>query len=172
MNSIFTRRSIRNFTDKEIECEKIERILRAAMQAPSAHNFQPWEFIVVESDKSKEMISTMSPHAHPAKKSKVSIVVLGNMKKIEKDNMWWQQDLGAAIQNMLLQIVEEGLGGVWLGFYPEMERTQKLKEYFKLPEEIIPFGVVAFGHSEQENKFIDRFDQSKIYFEKYNLEEK
>ena len=167
MNSIFYRRSIRNFTDKDVECEKIERILRAAMQAPSAHNFKPWEFIIVESDEKKKEISLMSPHATPAGKSKISIVVLGNSKLIEKDDMWLQQDLGAAIQNMLLQIVEEGLGGVWLGFYPEVERVQKIKKYFNLPEHIIPFGVVSFGYSEEENKFINRYDKSKVHCEKY-----
>ena len=170
MNSIFYRRSIRNFTDKDVECEKIERILRAAMQAPSAHNFKPWEFIVVESEKKKNDISKMSPYATPAGKSKISIIVLGNTKLVEKDDMWLQQDLGAAVQNMLLQIVEEGLGGVWLGFYPEMERVEKMKKYFNLPEHIIPFGVVAFGYSNEENKFIDRYDETKINFENYSRE--
>lgn len=170
MNPIFYRRSIRNFLDKDIECEKIERVLRAAMQAPSAHNFKPWEFIVVESEEKKNDISKMSPHATPAGKSKVSIVILGNTKLVEKDDMWLQQDLGAAIQNMLLQIVEEELGGVWLGFYPEMERVNKMKRYFNLPEHIIPFGVVAFGYSNEENKFIDRYDEAKINFENYSWE--
>ncbi|MGL5426657.1 MAG: nitroreductase family protein [Cetobacterium sp.] len=172
MNSIFYRRSIRNFTDKDVECEKIERILRAAMQAPSAHNFKPWEFIIVESDEKKKEISLMSPHATPAAKSKVSIVVLGNSKLVEDDDVWLQQDLGAAIQNMLLQIVEEGLGGVWLGFYPEAERVKKMKKYFDLPEQIIPFGVVSFGYSDEKNKFIDKYDESKIHCEKYCYTEK
>lgn len=170
MNSIFYRRSIRNFTDKDVECEKIERILRAAMQAPSAHNFQPWEFIVVESEDKKNEISMMSPYATPAKKAKISIVILGNTKLVERDNMWLQQDLGAAVQNMLLQIVEEGLGGVWLGFYPEIERVEKIKKYFNLPEHIIPFGVVALGYSDEENKFVDKYDETKVHCERYCFE--
>ena len=172
MNSIFYRRSIRNFTDKDVECEKIERILRAGMQAPSAHNFKPWEFIVVENEDKKNDISMMSPHATPAKKSKVSIVILGDTKLVETDSMWLQQDLGAAVQNMLLQIVEEGLGGVWLGFYPEAERVKKIKKYFNLPEHIIPFGVVALGYSDEENKFIDKYDETKVYCETYSFENK
>ena len=51
MNAIFKRKSIRNFLDKEIEDEKIERLLKAGMQAPSAMNTQPWEFIVVKDKK-------------------------------------------------------------------------------------------------------------------------
>ena len=50
MNAIFKRKSIRNFLDKEIEDEKIERLLKAGMQAPSAMNTQPWEFIVVTNE--------------------------------------------------------------------------------------------------------------------------
>ncbi|MGL6130874.1 MAG: nitroreductase family protein, partial [Fusobacteriaceae bacterium] len=126
----------------------------------------------VESEKKKKDISMMSPHATPAGKSKISIVVLGNTKLVETDSMWIQQDLGAAIQNMLLQIVEEGLGGVWLGFYPEVERVEKMKKYFELPEHIIPFGVVSFGYSDEENKFIDKYDETKVHCEKYCCENK
>lgn len=119
MNSIFTRRSIRNFLDKEVEEEKIEKILRAGMQAPSAWNFMPWEFIVVRDKDTLNKISKMSPYAIPAANSNVAIIVLANIKLIEKDNLWFQQDLGACVENMLLQATEEDLGSVWLGFYPE-----------------------------------------------------
>ena len=56
MNAIFKRKSIRKFLDKEIEDEKIERLLRAGMQAPSAINSQPWEFLVVRDKKGIEKI--------------------------------------------------------------------------------------------------------------------
>ena len=54
-NVIFTRRSIRRFESKPVEQDKIERILKAGMQAPSAHNLQPWEFLVVTEQEKKEM---------------------------------------------------------------------------------------------------------------------
>lgn len=47
MNTIFTRRSVRKYRDGKINNESIEKMLRAAMQAPSSGNQQPWEFIVV-----------------------------------------------------------------------------------------------------------------------------
>ena len=47
MDAIYHRTSIRKYQDKSVEREKIEAILRAAMQAPSAKNQQPWEFYVV-----------------------------------------------------------------------------------------------------------------------------
>ena len=52
MNEIFTRVSTRKFEDRPVESEKITQLLKAAMQAPSAGNQQPWEFFVV-TDKEK-----------------------------------------------------------------------------------------------------------------------
>ena len=57
MNEIFTRRSVRKYADKPVEKEKVEKLLRRAMQAPSATNQQPWEFIVVDD---KELLKKLS----------------------------------------------------------------------------------------------------------------
>lgn len=168
MNSIFTRRSIRNFTEERVEDRQIENILRAGMQAPSAHNFQPWEFIVVRDREVKIAISTMSPHARLARKADTLIILLANMNKVAKEDIWWQQDMSACTQNMLLQIVEEGLGGVWLGFYPVQERIKAIKELFDLPEYMMPFSVIAIGYSEKRNEYIDRYNQDKVHLETYS----
>lgn len=57
MNSIFHRVSVRKFQEKEVESDKLELILRAGMQAPSAYNLQPWEFYVV---RNREVINELS----------------------------------------------------------------------------------------------------------------
>ena len=66
MDSIFHRVSIRKYEAKEVEQEKIERMLKAAMAAPSACNQQPWEFYVVTDKKVIAQLSEASPYAHPA----------------------------------------------------------------------------------------------------------
>ena len=142
MNSIFVRRSIREFLPKPVENEKIEQILRAGMQAPSAKNQQAWEFIVVTSQEDKEKISKMSPYSRLAAKAAVLII-------------------------LLLQIVKEDLGGVWLGVYPTQERVDFLRVVFDLPDHIIPFGVVCFGYSDKKNTFIDRYKESAVHWDKY-----
>ena len=166
MNSIFVRRSVREFLDKPVEKEKIEKILRAGMQAPSAKNQQAWEFIVVTSQEDKEKVSKMSPFSKLASKAAVLIVVLGNKNKMTLPEKW-QQDLGACTQNILLQIVKEGLGGVWLGVYPTQERIDALKDIFALPDNIIPFSVVSFGYSDRKNTFTDRYNESAVHWDKY-----
>ena len=166
MNSIFARRSIREFLDKPVEREKTEQILRAGMQAPSAKNQRAWEFIVVTSQEDKEKVSQMSPFSKLAANAAVLIVLLGNKDKMTVPDKW-QQDMGACMQNMLLQIVKEDLGGVWLGVYPTEERVNALKDIFSLPENIVPFGVVCFGYSDKRNTFKDRYNESAVHWDKF-----
>lgn len=61
MNAIFHRVSIRKYKEQEVEQEKIERMLRAAMAAPSACNQQPWEYYVVTNKNKIEALSKTSP---------------------------------------------------------------------------------------------------------------
>lgn len=167
MEEILKRRSIRVFEDKYVEKEKIERILRAAMQAPSAHNFQPWEFIVVKDKEKRKRIADLSIYGKPAQNCNTCIVVMADMDRVKKEGLWWQQDMGACVENILLQGVHEELGAVWLGYYPEEDRVNGLKEIFNLPSNIIPFAVIAIGYPKTENKFIDRYDETKVHFEEY-----
>ena len=163
---IFKRRSIRRFLDKPVESEKLERILKAGMQAPSAHNNQRWEFLVVTDSEKREALSKMSPWAGMVAKAPAAIVVMG---KTDDENLrqWFEQDLSACTENILLQIAEEGLGGCWMGFYPNMERVGLIQKYFNIPENIVPFSVIALGYSEDENKFVDRSDMSKVHYNTY-----
>lgn len=168
MNSIFTRRSVRTYLDKPVESEKVEQLLKAAMQAPSAGNQQPWEFIVVQDKELLHKLSLVSPYAGPVKEALVAIVVLGNK---ENENVKFpeclQQDLSAATQNLLLQAVELELGTVWLGVAPLEERMKYITELFDLSESILPFAVVPVGYPETENKYIDRYEKAKVHYGKY-----
>ena len=78
MNIIFKRKSIRKFQDKEVEEEKIERLLKAGMQAPSAMNSQPWEFIVIKDKENIKKIENMSQYSKPARTSPLCIITLFN----------------------------------------------------------------------------------------------
>ncbi len=164
-NVIFTRRSIRRFENKPVESEKIERILKAGMQSPSAHNQQPWEFLVVADTDKREALSKMSPWAGMVANAPVAIVVVGNPNPVSEKFL--PQDLGACTQNILLQIANEGLGGCWMGFYPDMDRVNSIREYFNMPQDRIPFSVIALGYSQDENRFIDRSDMSKVHYNQW-----
>lgn len=167
MNSIFTRRSVRTYTGEKIPPEKIEKILRAGMQAPSARNKQPWEFIVLTDSEKIVDASNFSPYGKSAASADAIIVVLANMKDTDNDTRWFPQDLGACTQNILLQTEEEELGAFWIGIYPNEDRMQPVVDYFNLPEHLIPYSLVSIGYPKQKNTFIDRYVKEKIHWNKY-----
>lgn len=166
MEIINNRRSIRTYKEIKVENEKIDKLLRAAMQAPSAYNQQAWEFIVVENKETLKKLSEMSQYSKPIEKSSVTIIVLAN-----KDNFLvpecWQQDLGAATQNILLEVVELGLGGVWMAAAPFEDRMNYIRDMFNLQENILPYSVIPIGYPEEENKFVDRYNSEKVHYERW-----
>lgn len=164
---IKNRRSVRDFTDKPVEPEKITRILRAAMQAPSARNKQPWEFLVVRNKDTLAAIAQSSPAAAPAGRGDVCIIPLVNMDYAGADSPWFAQDLGACTENILLQTVDEGLGAVWMGCYPLPDRQQTVRTLCNLPDHILPFAIIAIGYPKEHIPFIDRFDETRIHYELY-----
>ncbi|WP_105615825.1 nitroreductase family protein [Vallitalea okinawensis] len=165
MNEIFIRRSIRKYDNQPVEKEKIDQLIRAAMQAPSAGNQQPWEMIIVQNKEMLKKLSLMSPYSKMIEKASVAFVFLGN-ENVMKYPENWEQDLSAATQNLLLQAVELDLGAVWLGVAPLENRMQYIKDLFQLPDHVKAFSVVPVGYSDQ-NKFTDRYDPTKVHYEVY-----
>ncbi len=165
MESIFTRRSVREFTEESIEAGKLEKILRAAMQAPSAGNQQPWEFIAVQGKDNLAMLAQYNPYAGCLKEAAVGIIVLGNTDYMTYPKHW-EQDLGAVTQNILLEATHLGLGSVWLGANPVQDRMDYICELYGLSGNLIPYSVIAIGYPKNKdaNKFIDRFDARRVRY--------
>lgn len=166
MNSIFTRRSIRRFKDQPVEREKLERILRAAMQAPTARNCQDWDFLVVTQKDNILRVSQMSDATVSAKNAPALIIPMANMLRARDVENLCTCDLGAATENILLQIEEEGLGGTWLSCWPYQYKVDYLRELFHLPDHLIPYAVISVGYKLEEKPFDDRWDESKVHWEK------
>lgn len=168
MDSIFNRRSIRKYKNIPVEKGKVEKLLRAAMQAPSAGNQQPWEFIVVEDkDKLKELSKT-SPYSKMVADSAVTFVLLSRKKDLIFPNCVLE-DMGAAAENLLLEAVDLGLGAVWLGVATVKERMDYVKKLFNLPDDIEGFCLIPVGYPDdsQQNKFVDRFEANRVHYEKF-----
>jgi nitroreductase len=162
IQEIINRRSVRSYRDDAVTEEQIEQILRAAMAAPSAGNQQPWEYVVVTDRELLEKIITIHPYAKMLLEAPAAIIVCGNMSR-EKHKDFWIQDCSAAVQNMLLEATHQGLGSVWLGVYPRQDRVDGIKKLFTLPEQIIPFAVVALGHAKEPPLVIDRFNPDYVH---------
>lgn len=165
---INNRRSVRKYAERPVESEKIEAVLRAAMQAPSAGNQRPWEFLVVENRENLEKLASMSPYSKPVAGAAFALVLLSNHENLRFDGNW-EQDMGAAAQNALLEIASQSLGAVWMAVWPELERVKYVSDLFSLPENIKPFAVISAGYPQDDNAnhFVDRYEADRVHFERY-----
>ena len=162
MDNIFTRVSIRRYQDKPVEKEKTMAILRAAMQAPSAANQQPWEFYVVTNKKKLYELSLVSPYAGMTKDAPVAIVAAYRTDCILPE--YAQIDLSIAMENMWLETDAQGLGGVWLGIAPMEERMKAVEEILHMPDHLRAFAIFPYGYPAEERKQQDRFEENRIHF--------
>lgn len=171
IEAIAKRKCVRSFTDKKVEPEKVESILRAAMRAPSAMNGQPWEFIVVDDPAVLDKLKTYSPGARALQTAPLAIVVLERQipRRIEMGmTAMGAHDLGACTENLFLQAVEEGLGVGWMGVMGE-KMQETLRNILGIPENMKAFAVLAVGYPAEGMDLTveDRFDPSRIHYNSY-----
>ncbi len=161
MNSIYHRISVRKYQDRPVEPEKIEAVLRAAMQAPSAANQQPWEFYVVTDREKLKALSETSPYARMTKDAPVAIVSV--YRKNCAVPAYAEIDLSIAMENLWLETDAQGLGGVWLGIAPVEDRMKAVEAVLDIPETLRAFAIFPFGYPAEERRQQDRFDESRIH---------
>ena len=165
---IKTRRSIREYSDEPVSDDDILKILKAGMQAPGSRlGAEPWEFIVIKNRQTLAKIGEIKPRVTNAP---VAIVLVANIERAFYKTVW-QQDMGAACENMLLEAVNLGLGGLWNGVAPDDERMAKIAEIVGIKDitNLKPYSIVTIGYPAEgwENKFMDKFDEERIHYEKY-----
>ena len=168
LDSIFNRKSVRDFLNDKINRKDLEMIVKAGMSAPSALNLQPWEFVVFDEEDILNYMVDLHEYSAMFNTATAGILVCGNMDRtIDSFRELWVQDCSASCENMLLAIESLNLGGVWLGIYPIEERCEKLRNYFNLPENIMPFGIIALGYPNGDFKPKDKWDENKIHWNKW-----
>lgn len=143
--AIEARRSIRKYQPADVPQEHIRSMLEAAMRAPSACNTRPWEFFVIRDAALKRRLAAVSPYCRQVIQAPVCIVVCGRPDLQEAVcSPYWQQDCGAAIENLLLAAVDLGYGTCWCGLYPSAGRAEAVEEILGcqgVPTALITVGV-------------------------------
>lgn len=168
--SIFSRYSCRKFSEKPVTDEQLTTITKAGMCAPTARNERPWEFLIIRSEEGRKKIAEASPYAESCLNAQAVIVALADSRRISKNSPWWIQDMSACVENMLIEITELGLGGVWLGLYPRQERGKAIAEAFGLESELIPFAAVPVGYPDTKDIKKERFEPERIRWEQVKSE--
>lgn len=161
--------SVRKYETRQVEENKILRILEAGRVAPTAANFQPQHMIVVKSqegmDKLKKCANTYG--------APLAIIVCGDhstswKRRFDgKDSL--DVDVSIVTTHMMLEAAEAGLGTVWIGSFDPVI----IKDEFNIPENIEPIDILLIGYPDAELASPNRHDTARksledmVHYEKY-----
>ena len=138
--------SVRNFKNSPVEPEKLKVILEAGRLAPSAVNFQPCDFIVVQQPENLKKIQEIYPREWITT-APVVIIACSNhstsWKRRSDGKDYADVDISIAVDHMILQATEIGLGSCWVCNFD----VKKCSELFHIPSEIEPVVLIPLGYS-------------------------
>lgn len=138
------RYSVRSFSDKAVEQEKLTYILEAARFAPSACNFQPCLFIVIKDKQSRFSFLEVYDKRWFVGAPVIIAVCCDRSMSWKRRDMKEFGDIDAAIamDHLTLAAAEQGLGSCWIGAFNE----HKARELLKLPDHIEPVAFTPIGY--------------------------
>lgn len=161
------RRSTRKFTDEPVTKAELDKILQAALLAPTSMNRKPCSFMVVERKETLMELSKSKDHgAGLIKGADRAIVVVAD----EMVSDTWIEDSSIALTYMHLMATELGLGSCWVQIHLRSlngrNSEEIVREILKIDDHYRIVGIMAFGHSEDipEPHCLDEIDKGRIHF--------
>jgi len=159
MQQIENRRSIRAYLNKKIEKEKLLQILESARLAPSGSNTQPWTFIVVESDDTKEKLSIADHNQKWMLTAPVFIVCVADIRcriatdtkvRLDEDSAEPElkliiRDTSIAIEHLLLEAEHLGLATCWTAWFEQ----DAVRPIMDIPEDKYVCGIITLGYGDE-----------------------
>ena len=135
------RKSTRLFSNKEVEQEKIDKILEAGRLAPTAKNVQPFKIIVVKSEEGLKKIDNCTPCRY---KAPVVLIVCGDVEKayVKDDTPMYVMDASIVNTHMMLEATNIGVDNIWIEYFD----TDKLINEFELPSNLKPVCLLPIGY--------------------------
>lgn len=141
--------SVREFDAADVPQEDIDRILQAAVEAPSAGNCQPWHFVVVRDPAVRHGLAQAAFWQEFVAQAPVVIVVCTDAPRSagrygrRGTELYCLQDTAAATAHLLLAATALGWGGCWVGAFDESAASRVLV----LPSHLRPVAMVPLGRS-------------------------
>jgi nitroreductase len=158
LEGIYTRRSIRSYTNQPIEREQLLEIIRAGMWAPSGLNNQPWRFVIVTNKEVRAKLARQTKYDFIIGKAPASIAVF-----LDKSAMYHEVKdhlaMGACIENMLLAAHALGLGAVWLGEI--LKNADAVGSLLGVSDTMEFMAIMALGHPEERKRTSTRKEISE-----------
>ena len=152
------RYSVRNYSDRKVEAEKLDKILQAAHVAPTAANLQPVHLIAVQEKEGLEKIG---------KSANIYGAPLAVIVCVDHDKAWVRPfdnkqtgdiDTSILTDHMMLEATELGLGSVWVCYF----KPDVIRKEFHLPDNLEPVNILAIGYSNKEAADPDRHSLTRI----------
>jgi len=147
LETIKTRRSIRNYTAEPVDDTVIDQIIEMGTCAPSGLNNQPWKFVVVKNRTLLDTIAQQTSYSRIIEGAPVCIAVFLD-QDLSYDRVKDILSIGACAENMMLTIHALGLGGVWLGEI--LKNRKKVEKLLEVPKGCELMAVIAFGHPAEQ----------------------
>ena len=165
---IFERRSIRAYKPGEVSQEVIQKLLQAAMAAPSAAAKDPWRFVVIRQRETLAQIAAALPNGKMLEHAALGIAVCGDLEAAhDRQLSYLLQDCSAAVQNLLLCAHILGLGACWLGVHPREQRIKALTEILSLPASVVPVACVSIGYPAENLQPRTRFNAGYVHWDRW-----
>jgi len=161
LSFITRRRSVRAFTGQGVTRQQVETILKAAMAAPSARNLKPWRFYVSLDPATVKAVCAAHPHAPFGDKAGAVVVPFGS----REGQKYFDQDFGAATENLLLAVANLGLGATWCGM--DDGRQEAVNQVIGLPGGLYSFAVIPIGYPAETPQPRTQFDPDKVVWERF-----
>ncbi|MEF8834998.1 MAG: nitroreductase family protein [Candidatus Thermoplasmatota archaeon] len=158
------RRSVRSYAEGEIPKEDIEEIIRIGHMAPSGGNRQARDFIIVGDEEEKEkLVENAYGQSFIGDAPWVLVICANQERSAERYDergrkLYSIQDATAAIENMLLAVVDMGYSSCWIGAFDE----DKVSEQFNIPEGVRPVALMPIAHSEREAKKPEKMNAEEL----------
>lgn len=145
--AIRKRRSVRKFKGKDIPPQTLQKLLEAARLAPSANNRQPWKFIVVKEEERRKELAEAAHRQRFVGEAPVIIaaVALEPEKVMSNGIPAYPVDLAIALEHIVLQAVEEGLGTCWICAFEQ----ERVKEILKVPQKLKVVALLPIGYPDE-----------------------
>jgi len=165
---IFGRRSIRLYSSAAVSEAAVQKLLEAAMAAPSAAAKDPWRFVVVRDRRTLSEIVAALPNGQMLASAALGIAVCGDLQAAHDQQLsYLLQDCSAAIENLLLCAHILGLGACWLGVHPREQRMNSLKQILSLPASVVPVACISLGYPAEAKEPRTRFNRDYVHLERW-----
>ena len=156
---ITKRRSIRKFTGSAVERELLVTALKAAMAAPSANNSRPWSFLVVTEPEKVKAVCRAHPYASFGEEAGAVILPFGK----KEGYGWFDQDMAAATENLLLSLANLNLGATWCGMTEKLQAD--VRNVVALPDELFFFALIPVGVPAEEKESRTQYEETRVHWE-------